>query len=131
MHRAALLVPILLGSSLLAGNIEWPEWRGPGGRGHADPSARNLPATWSETENVAWKCPLPGRGWSSPVIACNQVWMTTALETEASPEDAERRLKTNTGDQPLTLMEKVDFHALCVDRSTGRLLHDIPLLSER
>ena len=131
MHRAALLVPILLGSSLLAGNIEWPEWRGPGGRGHADPSARNLPATWSETENVAWKCPLPGRGWSSPVIAGNQVWMTTALETEASPEDAERRLKTNTGDQPLTLMEKVDFHALCVDRSTGRLLHDIPLLSER
>ena len=45
----------------------WPQWRGPAGQGHAE-AAHDLPVTWSETENVRWKTPLPGRGWSSPVV---------------------------------------------------------------
>lgn len=57
--------------------------------------------------------------------------MTTALETKAKPEDAARRLKANTGDQPLVLLEKVDLFAICVDRRTGKQLHYVPLLSEK
>jgi len=37
-----------------------------------------LPLEWSETKNIAWKVPVPGRGWSSPVIAAGRVWLTTA-----------------------------------------------------
>jgi outer membrane protein assembly factor BamB len=56
---------------------DWPQFRGPTGQGHApDESA---PLTWSETENVAWKVPVPGRGWSSPVIGGGLVWLTTAV----------------------------------------------------
>lgn len=108
---------------------EWPEWRGPGGLGHA--AARNLPVQWGESQNVSWKTPIPGRGWSSPVIHGDQLWMTTAFETVASPEDAKRRLKTNTGDQPLVLLEKVVLHAVCVDRRTGKLLQNVSLHEER
>jgi hypothetical protein len=57
---------------------DWPQWRGPDGQGHAV-ATRDLPVTWSETENIAWKTPLPGRGWSSPVIDGKQIWMTTAI----------------------------------------------------
>jgi outer membrane protein assembly factor BamB len=93
--------------------------------------ATDLPVIWSETSNVTWKTDLPGRGWSSPVIDGQQVWLTTAIETAAKPEDVERRLKGNTGDQPVTLLEKVELRALCVDRSSGKLLHDVLLLSVR
>src|SRR4029077_14164660 len=33
---------------------------------------------WSESRNVIWKTPIPGRGWSSPVVAGGRVWVTTA-----------------------------------------------------
>ena len=58
---------------------DWPQWRGPGGQGHAE--STQLPAEWSEGKNVTWRTELPGRGWSSPVILGNQVWVTAAHET--------------------------------------------------
>jgi outer membrane protein assembly factor BamB len=50
---------------------------------------------------VAWKTAIHGKGWSSPVIWGDQVWMTTA------PEDGK------------------ELFAVCVDRGTGRIMHDI------
>ena len=61
---------------------DWPQFRGPTGQGHAgDESA---PLTWSETENITWKVPVPGRGWSSPVIGGGLAWLTTAVTDRAS-----------------------------------------------
>ena len=57
---------------------EWPDFRGPGGQGHS--AQRGLPLEWSETRNVAWKTPVAGLGWSSPVVANGKVWITTAVE---------------------------------------------------
>jgi outer membrane protein assembly factor BamB len=37
-----------------------------------------VPTQWSETQNIAWKVPVPGRGWSSPVVVDGRVWLTTA-----------------------------------------------------
>lgn len=108
---------------------DWPQWRGPDGQGHAP--AKGLPLHWGESSNVTWKTEIPGRGWSSPVIQGRQIWLTTALETLAKPEDAQRRLKTNTGDQPLTLLEQVELRAVCLDRETGKLLRDVLLLTVR
>ncbi|MBX7207781.1 MAG: PQQ-like beta-propeller repeat protein [Verrucomicrobiaceae bacterium] len=105
----------------------WPEWRGLNGQGVA--AARDVPVEWSETKAVAWKTELPGRGWSTPVVWGNEIWMTTAIEKAATPEDAEKRLKTNTGDQPLTVLESVSLRALCVARDSGKLLHDVELLN--
>jgi outer membrane protein assembly factor BamB len=57
---------------------DWPEFRGPGGQGHS--VERGLPLEWGEGKNVAWKTPVPGLGWSSPVVAGGRVWITTAVE---------------------------------------------------
>ena len=62
--------------SLLA--QDWPQFRGPDGQGHS--SARGLPIEWSESKNIAWKVPVQGRGWSSPVVADGKVWLTTATQ---------------------------------------------------
>ncbi len=59
-----------------AGAQEWTQFRGPRAAGVvADDQAR--PERWSATENVAWRTPLPGLGWSSPVVADGLVVLTT------------------------------------------------------
>jgi outer membrane protein assembly factor BamB len=60
----------------------WPQFRGPGGDGHSKET--NLPITWSERENVTWKVALPGRGWSSPTISGNEIWLTAATDSDRS-----------------------------------------------
>jgi outer membrane protein assembly factor BamB len=57
---------------------DWPQFRGPTGQGVS--AERNLPLSWSETKNVRWKVAIPGRGWSSPVIQGDRLWLTTATE---------------------------------------------------
>jgi outer membrane protein assembly factor BamB len=110
-----------------AAGAAWPQWRGPDGQGHA--TASDLPVTWSETDNVAWKTPLPGRGWSSPVVDADHVWLTTAVDREASAEERARRLEGRTDRQPVAVSNAVTMRALAVDRRTGRLVHEIELFT--
>ena len=70
--------------SMPGGDLLWPQFRGPGGEGHA--AQTGLPLTWSETENVVWKTPIAGSGWSSAVIQGNLVWITTTVELPLPPE---------------------------------------------
>jgi len=77
----------------------WPQFRGPNGEGKT--AETGLATTWSETENIVWKTPIHGRAWSSPVIWDDQIWMTTATE------------------------DGKELFAVCVDRESGKILHDI------
>lgn len=79
--------------------VWWPDFRGPTQQGHAD--ARHLPLTWSNTKNVVWKMRIPGRAWSSPVIRGNQIWLTNCIEP------------------------KKTLHAVCLDRESGKIVHDV------
>jgi outer membrane protein assembly factor BamB len=76
VRPAALLIVVLAATGVSA--QEWPQFRGPTGQGHSD--ERGLPTQWSETTNIAWKVPVPGSGWSSPVVSAGRVWMTSAVE---------------------------------------------------
>lgn len=79
-----LLISLLIQlPSLPAG--DWTEFRGPTGQGHAD--ASNLPITWTETENVAWKTEIPGNGWSSPVVGGDRIYLTAAVPVDEAPGD--------------------------------------------
>ncbi len=128
MTRALFLFATVLAATSSKA-ADWPEWRGPGGQGIAD--AKGLPVTFSETSGITWRAALPGRGHSTPVISGPHVWLTSAVEKAADPAEAERRLKANTGDQPVTVLASVSLRALCVDLGSGRLLHDIELLNVR
>jgi len=78
---------------------DWPQFRGPDGMGRSD--ARDLPLTWSDTTNVRWHTPIRGRGWSSPVVLGNQVWVTTATQ------------------------DGRELAAVGLDVDTGRVRHDV------
>lgn len=85
-----LLVLLLLSLPVLA--QDWPEFRGPSGQGHS--TERGLPLAWSETKNVKWKTAIPGKGWSSPAIQGERIWLTTATEDGKSLRAVSVDLKT-------------------------------------
>ena len=97
---AATFLCVLALGAATANADDWPEFRGPTGQGHA-PDA-GVPLSWSETENVTWKVPVPGLGWSSPVVADGRIWLTSAV-TEPGSGSSLRLLAYNaaTGDQTL------------------------------
>jgi outer membrane protein assembly factor BamB len=96
----SLVLAFVAASQLQAGD-NWPQFRGPDGDGLSD--SRAVPLTWSEKKNVKWKTPVHGRGWSSPVVWAGQVWLTTATE------------------------DGKELSAVCVDRESGRIVHDLKL----
>jgi outer membrane protein assembly factor BamB len=65
---------ILAGASLVQAD-NWPAWRGPEKNGISKET--NLPITWSETSNLAWKLPLPGKGGGTPVIWGDRIFLTS------------------------------------------------------
>lgn len=78
---ARRLVPIMLGCfalSLSAAN--WSSWRGPNGDGTSP--EKNVPLTWSATENIRWKTELPEPGDASPVVWGDKIFLTQAREAE-------------------------------------------------
>jgi outer membrane protein assembly factor BamB len=104
--RFALCLLIILNSSIsVIADENWWQFRGPAGDGHA--ASARLPLKWNEEENVVWKIQIHDRGWSSPVIWKNQVWMTTAL-----------------GDG-------TKLFAVCADRDSGKITHDIHVFDVR
>ncbi len=64
----------------LSAKNDWPWWRGPLRNGVADQVA--VPMTFSETDHVIWKTPVPGRGHSSPTVVGNRVFLTTATTAD-------------------------------------------------
>jgi outer membrane protein assembly factor BamB len=74
----------------------WPRWRGPSGQGLV--AGSGYPDSWSPTDNVLWKVPVPGRGNSSPIVWADRIFLTTARE-----DGSERAI-------------------LCYRRSDGKLL---------
>jgi len=74
-----LLVLLASTVNFQAGSAQsWPSFRGGDLNGLS--AGAKLPQRWSETENITWKTPIHGRGWSSPVVEGNEVWLTTATE---------------------------------------------------
>jgi len=115
----------LLASTAVAES--WPQFRGPGGDGIAP--AKNVPVNWSTDENIAWQTAIPGKGWSSPVLVGNKVWLTTAIETLLSDEEKEERLKDAKPFQrrQSNLASTVELKAVEVDYQTGKLLRTVDL----
>ena len=87
----------------------WPEFRGAGAQGHS--AATKLPLTWSPTSHIAWKTPVAGIGWSSPVVAGTRIFLTTAVSLSGKEEA--------TADRSLRVIS--------LDAATGKPVWDVEL----
>jgi len=108
---------------------QWSAFRGNDGNGHAD--AKNLPIEFGDNQNLTWKIQVPGQAWSSPVIAEDQIWLTTAIETTVMAGGSNRRRVDGGGRvgraSGLAGPAGIELHALCFELATGQLLHSIKL----
>jgi outer membrane protein assembly factor BamB len=102
MHRFLAGFVFLSSFTVVAGAEDWPAWRGP--RGDGTSTETNVPTTWSDTENVAWKVPLPGIGHSSAIVVGDKLFVTTCLVDQGS------------GTQP------TDRLLMCLDKTDGKIL---------
>lgn len=56
----------------------WPRWRGPSSQGLV--TGTGYPDTWSSSQNILWKTPVPGSGNSSPIVWADRILLTTAYD---------------------------------------------------
>ncbi|NNC90585.1 MAG: PQQ-binding-like beta-propeller repeat protein [Akkermansiaceae bacterium] len=96
MRGLSIIIIAATAAGAVAGN--WPSYRGPGDQGHSD--AGKLPTEWSESQNIAWKLPIKGKAWSSPVVWGDRIWVTNA------PPEGTRG------------------SVICVHRDTGKKLYE-------
>ena len=89
----------------------WPQWRGPLATGFA-PEA-DPPLTWSETNNVKWKTPIPGEGNSTPIVWDNRIFILSAIGTGRKP---------GAPAAPNAPDEIYQWVVLCLDRAQGKVL---------
>lgn len=105
---AAGFMALTLSSQLMA--EDWLRFRGPNGSGVAT-DAQSLPETFSATENLQWKVPLPGPGSSSPIVVGQKVLLTCWSGYGVSREEP--------GD-----MKALKLHLMCFERQSGKQLWD-------
>ena len=93
---------------------DWPQWRGPNADGTA--ADANPPLTWSATENVKWKVPLPGEGAATPIVWGNRVFVLSAVKTDRI---AENPPKPNPDDRTVPPPNIYEYTVFCFDAETG------------
>jgi outer membrane protein assembly factor BamB len=108
MPRFALALSAALAFTLTLTAAEWSQFRGPSQDGHADDA--KLPTEWDKTKNVTWRKELPGNGWSSPVVAGDKIFLTTAVPGEGK------------GDYSL--------RAICLSTKTGEIVWNVEVFKE-
>jgi outer membrane protein assembly factor BamB len=112
-HMMALrltLTGCLFGAPMLwaqEGSTDWPQFRGPGGRGTS--ANTGLPVTWSVDENVVWRTALPGPGASSPVVIGDRIFVTCYSGYAV-------------GGSGRGEMSQLKLHVVCLDRNSGAIV---------
>ncbi len=139
-RRLATVFLVLIPLCAAAREPNWPGFRGPG----ANPVGThpNLPVRWSTTENVEWVAPIPGVGWSSPVVWGNRVFLTSATSDQEmkgpslgtdfsndyiaelrarglSPDEVNRRLFARDREMPDEVIIRLTVTS--IDLETGRM----------
>lgn len=94
-----VLCCIALSSSLTA--ADWPRFRGPKGDGIS--SDAKVPLQWSDKKNLKWRLEMPGKGFSSPIVVGDRVFVTCYSGAEGDLKGLKR-------------------HLLCADRRQGKVL---------
>ena len=99
MKGCIILLITVASCVVIEANEQWSQFRGHYGNGII--KSTSAPINWSENTNIDWKTPIHDRGWSSPVIWNDQIWMTTA---------------TKDGNK---------MYAICVNKLSGKIEHDL------
>lgn len=121
MYRFCLFAFALFSCCLplqAGGATNWPQFRGADARGVATNEA--LPTEWSATKNVQWKTDIPGRGWSSPIVWGDRIFLTTVVN-QGESESPKKGLYFG-GDRPKPPATVHQWLVICLELASGKEL---------
>jgi outer membrane protein assembly factor BamB len=116
----ALTTVALVAGSTNSDPAHWPQWRGPFFNGVAKGAA---PVEFGDTKNIKWRVAIPGRGFSTPVIWGDRIFLTTAMPTGKVTNPAppgQARNPDRAGGAGAG--EEHKFVVMCLDKKTGKTL---------
>ena len=117
-----LLIPFFTISDVFPREtINWPQFRGEGARGIAE--GDKLPVVWSSTENVRWRVSIPGRGWSSPIVWQDKVFLSSAVSS-----GQEKEIKKGLyfgGEEKKPSPNRHQWMIYCLSFETGKILWQV------
>jgi outer membrane protein assembly factor BamB len=111
---------------------DWPQFRGPRGDGTA--VATGLATTWGGFDDFTWQAEIPGRGWSSPVVVGDRIWLTSAESTALPTADREKKLAAGLYRdfaQQFQAHSSVTLYATEVNADTGEVLRTVELFEAK
>ncbi|MEQ1898697.1 MAG: PQQ-binding-like beta-propeller repeat protein [Vicinamibacterales bacterium] len=132
MTRTLTVFTLALATTAVLSAENWPAWRGPGDAGVSPES--NLPSTWSDTENVAWRAKLRGLGVSTPIVWGTRIYVTsqegnvaersgrhpTLITGDDLEGSGERTLGGRTQGERPQVDDTVRFILTALDRASGK-----------
>ena len=116
---AAALCLAVHASASVGADAEWPSFRGPSASGIAD--GQRIPDTWdvASGKNIRWKTAIPGLAHSSPVVAGDRVFVTTAVSSRGGAMFKPGLYGDGTASEDLSSHQ---WKVIALDRRTGRVL---------
>ena len=130
-----MLVPLLLALIFcligVGGTVadDWPQFRGGTARSMA-PAAK-VPAAWSNADHVAWRTPIPGAGWSQPIVSGGRIFLTTAVGPAADkPSGMGGAMSFSTWGMASAPKDPVQWRVLCLDPADGKILWSKTVVEE-
>lgn len=96
LSLVTFIIPLVIANKSNAQN--WPQFRGPGG--NAFSADTNIPSGWDNSKNMIWKCDLPGKGSSSPIVWKNNIFITCFINQESG----------------------IERSLLCIDKNSGKVM---------
>lgn len=98
MQMVILVVGLFCLTSVACFAGDWANWRGPNFDGSTDETG--LATTWSTTENVVWKTPLPGVSGATPIVVGDRIYLSSSQKRDEA------------------------LHGMCLDRMSGKVIWD-------
>lgn len=117
---------LLIGLFVFSNNLfaqkvddQWSGFRGKNAIGYLDNA--NIPVEWNidSGKNIKWKTPIPGLGFSCPVIWEDYLFVTTAISGQEEDE-----LKVGLYGSIGSVMDSTihEFKVFCINKNTGKIL---------
>jgi outer membrane protein assembly factor BamB len=101
--------------------MNWPQFLGPDGNNIS--TEINLPVEWGNNTNMMWKYKIPGKGWSSPVVWKEKIFITTAYkEKMMNPNKDTTQVVPDADDRRIRPDEDYKFEIYCLNKNSGELI---------
>ncbi len=121
MKSSGYLTLIFILITSCSSNDNWPQFRGPEASNIS--TGTNFPIEWGNEKNLLWKRKIPGKGWSSPIVWGDKIFVTTAYRENVVIDSIESD-NDNSGQNARRTIPDSDyrFEIYCLDKHSGKII---------